>query len=133
MDNKGLITQCDFDCDCVLPQMGCMGAIATIILNPIEPISYEEQESIPVGCVPPTCKPYVLQWPPPDVTSGGSFIMRPKASWIMVSRGLPPTAPPPNRVTDRDLRKHYLPANSLAGGNKSKSQSYRLHNPSLSM
>ena len=31
------------------------------------------QESIPVGCVPATWKPYLFQfhWPPPDVTPGG--------------------------------------------------------------
>ena len=35
-----------------------------------------KQESIPVGCLPPVCKPYVLQWPPPDVTpgAGGSVL-----------------------------------------------------------
>ena len=27
-----------------------------------------KQESIPVGCVPPACKLYVFQRPPPDVT-----------------------------------------------------------------
>ena len=34
---------------------------------------YSKQESIPVGCVPPTWKPYMLQvqWPPPDVVLGG--------------------------------------------------------------
>ena len=29
------------------------------------------QEGIPVGCVPPAWKLYMLKWPPPDVTSGG--------------------------------------------------------------
>ena len=29
------------------------------------------QESIPLGCVPVACKPYVLQWAPPDVTQEG--------------------------------------------------------------
>ena len=28
------------------------------------------QESIPVGCAPPTWKPYTFQWPPPDVAPG---------------------------------------------------------------
>ena len=26
------------------------------------------QESIPIGCVPPACKLYMLKWSPPDVT-----------------------------------------------------------------
>ena len=76
MNHKGLLTQCDCDCNCILQQMGCMGTIATTTLNevnPIEPISCEEQESIPVGCVPPACKQYVLQWQLHDVTSGGSL------------------------------------------------------------
>ena len=30
-----------------------------------------EEESIPVGGEPPACKPFVLQWPPLDVTSEG--------------------------------------------------------------
>ena len=31
-----------------------------------------KQESIPIGCVPPAWKPYILhfQWLPPDVTRG---------------------------------------------------------------
>ena len=29
-----------------------------------------KQESIPVGCVPTACKPYMLQWPQPDVAPG---------------------------------------------------------------
>ena len=34
-----------------------------------------EQESIPVGCVPPALKPYMFQfqWSPPDVTGGGGL------------------------------------------------------------
>ena len=32
-----------------------------------------KQESIPIGCVPPACKPHVLQRPPPDVASGDGF------------------------------------------------------------
>ena len=35
------------------------------------------QESIPVGCVPPPCIPYVLQWPPPDIVLGGSQVWCP--------------------------------------------------------
>ena len=32
-----------------------------------------QQDSIPVGCIPPTCKPYLLQFqlPPPDVAPRG--------------------------------------------------------------
>ena len=30
-----------------------------------------KQESIPVGCVVPTCQPYVVQWPRLDVSIGG--------------------------------------------------------------
>ena len=30
-----------------------------------------QQESIPLACVPPVWKPYMLQWQPPDVTPGG--------------------------------------------------------------
>ena len=30
-----------------------------------------KQESIPVGCVPPACQPYVLQWPPLHVRTVG--------------------------------------------------------------
>ena len=29
------------------------------------------QERIPVGCVPPALQPYVLWWPPLDVSAGG--------------------------------------------------------------
>ena len=28
-----------------------------------------QEGSIPVGCVPATCPPYVFQWPPLDVSS----------------------------------------------------------------
>ena len=31
----------------------------------------QQQQSIPVGCVPPACKPYVLQWPPSDIPPRG--------------------------------------------------------------
>ena len=31
---------------------------------------HKNKKSIPVGCVPPACKLYVLQWPPPDVALG---------------------------------------------------------------
>ena len=30
----------------------------------------QKQESIPVGCVLPTCQPYVFQWPPLGVSTG---------------------------------------------------------------
>ena len=29
------------------------------------------QDSTPVGCIPPACQPYVFQWPPLDVSTGG--------------------------------------------------------------
>ena len=76
-------------------------------------------------------KPYV----PPDVTPGGSSheevwtglqwlprylrtcTVRSNASWVMVAWDLPPhPRPPPDRVTDRYLWKHYLPTTSLVGG-----------------
>ena len=31
-------------------------------------VKIKKEESIPVGCIPSACKPYLLQWPPPDVT-----------------------------------------------------------------
>ena len=34
-------------------------------------IKKEVQESIPVGCVPPACQPYMFWWPPLGVSSGG--------------------------------------------------------------
>ena len=34
-------------------------------------ISLTIQDSIPVGCVPPTCQLYVFRWPPLDVSTGG--------------------------------------------------------------
>ena len=50
---------------------------------------YRKQESIPVGCIPPACQPYVFRWPPLIV----------------------------NRILDTCLWKHYLPQTSFAGGN----------------
>ena len=37
----------------------------------IELVNRIFKQSIPVGCVPPACILYMLQWPPPDVTPGG--------------------------------------------------------------
>ena len=36
-------------------------------INPVSE-SYDWQDSIIVGCVPPSCQPYVFQWPPQDVS-----------------------------------------------------------------
>ena len=33
-----------------------------------------EQDSIPVGCVPPACQPYAFQWLPLDVSTGMGVI-----------------------------------------------------------
>ena len=30
-----------------------------------------QQENIPVECVPPVCQLYVFQWPPLDASTGG--------------------------------------------------------------
>ena len=61
-----------------------------------------EQESIPVGCVPPARPPYVLQ----------------KTSDVSIWRGygLDGHTPPPPRQNNTRLWKHYLSATSLAGG-----------------
>ena len=32
--------------------------------------TFKQQDSIPVGCVPPTCQPYVFHWLPLYVTTG---------------------------------------------------------------
>ena len=40
-----------------------------------------KQESIPVGCVPPVCKQYMIQWPPPDVTRGGPQVSKFELVW----------------------------------------------------
>ena len=61
-----------------------------------------EQESIPVGCVPPARPPYVLQ-KTPDVS-------------IWRGYGLDGHTPPPPRQNNTRLWKHYLSATSLAGG-----------------
>ena len=37
----------------------------------------EVQESIPVGCVPPACQPYMFWWPPLGVSSGGYPLIGP--------------------------------------------------------
>ena len=34
----------------------------------------KKQESIPVGCVPPTCKPYVFWWPPLGLSIRGGEV-----------------------------------------------------------
>ena len=76
-------------------------------------------ESIPVGCQPSTCWPYVLfhneqVWTCPVGRGWGSCI-----GW---GRGRGPiqrgTSLWTDRMTDRHDWKHYLPATSLAGGNK---------------
>ena len=33
-----------------------------------------KQDSIPVGCVPPACQPYVFWWPPLDVSKGAGGV-----------------------------------------------------------
>ena len=42
-------------------------------LQPLNAVfqKFWKQESIRVGCIPPTCQAYVLRWPPPDVSTGG--------------------------------------------------------------
>ena len=54
-----------------------------------------KQENIPVGCLSPACKPYMLQWQPPDVTLGRGDPQVNKFEQIQcwppdVSRGLSP-------------------------------------------
>ena len=61
-----------------------------------------QQESIPVGCVPPTYQPYVLWWPPIGVSTGGGEYPRTYVQWggvgIPWDLGYPPlyihTSPP---------------------------------------
>ena len=40
---------------------------------------FQQQESIRVGCVPPTCQPYLFQWLPPGVRTGGGWQVYPTA------------------------------------------------------
>ena len=35
-----------------------------------------DQESIPIRYIPRTCKPYMLQWPPLDVSSGWGGVLK---------------------------------------------------------
>ena len=46
------------------------------IMNQLQRQHKLKQESFPVGCILPTCKLYVLQRPPPDVTPGGVCTVR---------------------------------------------------------
>ena len=71
------------------------------------------QESIPVGCVPPACQPYIFWWPPLGVStrvvSTNTWQVPCLEGRVIVSthpRGtLHPWAPPPRR----DMRQGYLP------------------------
>ena len=73
------------------------------------------QESIPVGCVPATWKPYPFQfhWPPPDITPGGprSHVrgegadvgggLYSEIECIMGNGYMGPPSPPDRMMTDR--------------------------------
>ena len=68
----------------------------------------DQQESIPVGCVPTACWPYLVVSPwtylPSDITTSGRDLV-------------PEIYPPPPRQNDWQTPvKHYLPPTSLAGG-----------------
>ena len=101
--------------------------------------SLNKQEIIPLGCVPPSWKPYMVQWQPPEVLKWTSF----NKFLVMITRchqqrgprfdvqgggghgvevrdvqGIWSHGEPPTRMTDRHLWKHYLPETLLAGGNK---------------
>ena len=39
-----------------------------------------EQDSIPVGCTPPACQPYMFRWPLLDVSTGGSAEVGPQVN-----------------------------------------------------
>ena len=102
-----------------------------------------KEESIPVGCVPPVCQPYVFRWPPLDASTdgldGGGLMsnvgkgkgrstgegcggctVRSNASRLLVTWDPPPWA-------DRRLWKHYLPATSFAGDNDDSETSLKIH------
>ena len=70
-----------------------------------------EQESIPVGCIPPACA---------DRSGGarGPCTVRSNVSWVMVTWDTPPP-----RWTSRHIWKHYPSAASLTVGNN-----HLLHN-----
>ena len=88
---------------------------------------YWKQESIPVGCALPACRPYpvVSQVPCPggyphqDIPTPWTYLLPRKGAGTRHTH-------PPERTwdkryppwTDRRLWKHYLPATSFTGGNK---------------
>ena len=73
--------------------------------------TYFQQDTIPVGSVPPTCEPYVFWWPPLDISTVCGGIPtpppRPRYTYPPRRRHLvpeipthPPTPPPVNTLTD---------------------------------
>ena len=80
------------------------------------------QESIPIGCVPPT---FVVR-------GGGGYGLRGVSGYIPASKsqGLlweSTTSPPSCVQDDRRLWKHYLPATSFVGGKNVLQKLVSLH------
>ena len=75
-----------------------------------------EQESNPVGCVPPALPQYVIQKPPDVSIWRGIVLGGIGLGGTVGGMVLGGTALPPRRQNDRRLRKCYLPLTSLAGG-----------------
>ena len=77
-----------------------------------------KQESIPVGCVPLACQLYHIVSQVPCVWEGNILTPFPGNPPPRQAYSPPDTyTPPVNRMTDRRLCKHYLPATLLAGDN----------------
>ena len=83
-----------------------------------------QQDSIPVGRIPPACQLYVFLWPPLDVSTSGDGVGLRSDVWGR--EGVPQhvTCPrmnvmciPHPEQNDRHLWKHYFPASSFAAGN----------------
>ena len=74
----------------------------SFLITNSKPWCRSEQESIPVGCVPPACQPYILRWLP-DVSTNmeGGSVHGSNVSWVMVTRG-------PPKQNDRHDWKYYL-------------------------
>ena len=93
--------------------------------------TYSQQECIPVGCVPPASWPHLIvsgrgggaclggmhargACVPGDVHTWGACIL---GACVPGGRGCVPH-PSVDRILDKRLWKHYLPATTVAGGNE---------------
>ena len=103
------------------------------LLEAIMSWSRKQEECIPVGCVPPACWPYPVVLGKGGVYPGGVCLEgclpgRCLPRWgvclggVCRGGGVCPkeyrNTPPVDKILDTRLWKHYLPATTVAGGNK---------------